>query len=71
MYCYKIEPHNGYSGGCAIVAAHNVDEAIKTFCKDEYNDYEYDMFHCTCNVVNGLHYDSETPKIVFNHIYSE
>lgn len=71
MYCYKIKPNSSGSGGCALIAAHNTDEAIKTFCKDDYNDWEYDLLNCTCNVVNGLHYDSETSKIIFNHIYSE
>ena len=71
MYCFKIEPTVNYSGGCAIVAAHTPDEAIKEYCKSEYNDWIYDEHDCTCNIVQGLEYDTDTPKVVINEIYIE
>lgn len=69
MYCFKIKPNVGYSGGCAIVAARTPDEAIKEYCKSEDNAWTYDYGTCTCNIVQGLEYDTDTPKIVINEIY--
>lgn len=71
MLIFKIEPHSSYSGGVALVAANNVEEAIKLFCSNDYNNYEYDILNCTCNIIVGLEYDTITPKIIINCIYSE
>lgn len=71
MYCFKIEPTVVYSGGCAIVAANTTDEAIKEYCKSEYNNYIYDEYNCTCNIVQGLEYDTDVPKVIINNIYIE
>lgn len=29
MLVYKIEPHSSYTGGCALIAAHNITEVIQ------------------------------------------
>jgi len=72
MYCFKITPNKGYTHGCAIVAAHNDQEAIKTYCAvSEYNNYTYDEFDCTCNIVDKLHYDTEVPKVIIDSIDDE
>lgn len=69
MYCFKIKPTKQYAGGCALVAAHNAEEAVVVYCRDEFNDWRYDDLQCTCNIVHGLHHDTETPKIILNEIY--
>ena len=71
MYCFEIKPTAGYTGGCAIIAATTVEEAIKEFCKDSYNDYIYDFVNCTCNIIPGLDYNTDTPKIIISSIYIE
>ena len=71
MYCFKIVPKVDYSGGCAIVAAPTLNEAVKEYCKSEDNVWTYDEGKCTCNIVQGLEYDTDTPKVVINEIYIE
>lgn len=71
MYCFKIEPTVVYSGGCAIVAARTPYEAIKEYCKSEFNAWLYDENNCTCNIVQGLEYDTDVPKVIINSIYIE
>lgn len=68
MQCFKIEPTSAYTGGCAIVAANTAEEDIKEYCKDEYNNWVYDFENCTCNSVQGLEYDTNTPKIIIDKI---
>lgn len=69
MYCFKIEPNVGYSGGCAIVAAPTLNEAVKEYCKSEYNAWTYDEYKCTCNIVKDLEYNTDIPKVIIDKIY--
>lgn len=71
MDCFIIEPTIDYSDGCAIVASRTPDEAIKEYCKSDYNSYKYDYGNCTCNIVQGLEYDTDVPKVIVNAIYIE
>lgn len=72
MLVYKIEPHNSYAGGCALIAAHDVSEAIKIFCEqDDYNIYVYNTHNCTCSLINDLTYDKEKVKVILDTIYIE
>ena len=71
MYCFKIEPTVVYSGGCAIVAARTPYDAIKEYCKSEYDAWIYDEYKCTCNIVQGLEYNTDVPKVIINKIYVE
>lgn len=72
MLVYKIEPHSSYTGGCALIAAHNITEAIQFFCEqDDYNDYVYDTYNCTCSLLKDLTYDKEEVKVILNTIYME
>ena len=36
MEVFRIKPTAAYCGGAAYVAARHVDEAIKTFCEEDY-----------------------------------
>ena len=71
MQVFKIEPNIGYSGGVALVAAKSIDQAIRLYCNDDYRDYVYDWNNCTCNLIVGLDYDTDTPKIILDEIYTE
>jgi hypothetical protein len=71
MQVYRIEPKDRYCGGSALIAAKSTDEAIKTFCFDEYRSYIYEEYNCTCNIIVGLDYDTSVPQIIFNDIYIE
>ena len=72
MLVYKIEPHSSYTGGCALIAAHDVSEAIKIFYEqDDYNDYVYNTYDCTCSLLKNLTYDKEEVKVILNTIYME
>ena len=60
MNAYKIYPNKSYTYGCALVAADNDKEAIKTYrSKSEYNDYQYDDYNCSCVIVEKLNYYCE------------
>lgn len=69
MQVYKISPTDQYVGGCALVAAKSVEEAIKEFCKDDYYAFQYEDYTCTCNIIVGLDYDTESSCIIFNCLY--
>lgn len=71
MDCYKIIVDEAYCGGCAIIAAKSEKEAIDTFCLNEYNKFVYGFYNCKCNLIPGLHYDTETSKIVIDSIHIE
>jgi len=71
MQVYRIEPHVQYGGGSALVCATSTEEAIKTFCSDEFRSYTYDENNCTCNIIVGLDYDITVPMVMFNDIYIE
>ena len=71
MQVFKIEPTSIYSYGIALVAARNTEEAIKTYCDTEFGNYAYDDFGCTCNIVIGLDYKTNSPALIFDKIGSE
>ena len=67
----KIEPTIPYTYGAAIVAARYSEEAIKIYCSDEFRDYTYDYLVCTCNIIVGLDYETNSPALIFDKIGSE
>lgn len=71
MNCFIIKPGEAYSGGCVIVAANNATEAVEEFRKNKFYDdlCRTDVF--TCNIVPGLEYDTDTPKVIIDEIYIE
>ena len=71
MQVFKIEPTIPYSYGAAIVAARNSEEAIKVYCATEFRDYMYDECKCTCNIIVGLDYETNSPMLICNKIGSE
>ena len=72
MQVYKITPTTSYSYGCALIAADNREQAIKTFREEkDYNNWEYDELNCVCNIVDKLHYYCEESTIILNYIGSE
>lgn len=71
MQVFRIETNISYSGGSALVAARDVQEAIKEYCEDSFRSYIYDYCKCTCNLVFGLDYDTKVPHVIFDDIYVE
>lgn len=71
MKVFRIAPTAAYCGGAAYVAARNVNEAIETFCEKDYRKFEYEEGVCTCNHVTNMHYDIDTPFVIFNDLYLE
>ena len=72
MKVYKITPKIAYSYGCALVAANNRKEAIKTYKnKNEFCDWNYDFLQCVCNIVDKLEYDSFEPTVIIDEIGAE
>ena len=65
MQVFKIEPTTIYSYGIALVAARDSAEAIKTYCATEFRDYMYDECKCTCNIIDGLYYETYKPTLIF------
>lgn len=68
MQVFKIEPRAPYNYGAAIVAARDSEEAIKTYCSDEFGHYMYDDCKCECNIIIGLDYQTDNPTLIFNNI---
>ena len=68
MQVFKIEPTIPYSYGAAIVAARDSEEAIKVYCATEFRDYMYDECKCTCNIIFGLDYETNSPMLIFDTI---
>ena len=71
MEVFRIAPTAAYCGGAAYVAARRVDEAIETFCENDYRNFEYDYAECTCNHVANMHYDIDRPFVIFDDLYLE
>ena len=71
MQVFKIEPTTIYSYGIALVAARDSEETIKIYCSDEFRDYMYDEYGCTCNIIVGLDYETNSPALIFDKIGSE
>ena len=71
MQVFKIEPTVSYTYGIALVAARDSEEAIKIYCSDEFRDYTYDEYGCTCNIIVGLDYETNSPILICNKIGSE
>ena len=71
MEVFRIAPTAAYCGGAAYVAARRVDEAIKTFCEDDFRDHEYKYGECTCNLVTNMHHDIDKPFVIFDDLYLE
>ena len=68
---YKIIPNIVYAGGCALIAANSIEEAIKMFCSDDYKRYSYESNICSCGIVYGMNYDTDKPCIIFDTIFVE
>lgn len=72
MQVYKITPTTEYSYGCAIVAANNREEAIKTFKGlNSYNEFLYDNSKCVCNIIDKLDYDCSKPTIIVGTVQED
>ena len=71
MQVFKIEPTDSYTYGAAIVAARDSEEAIKVYCNTEFREYIYDDYECTCNIIVGLDYETNSPTLIFDNIGSE
>lgn len=71
MEVFRIAPTAAYCGGAAYVAARSVDEAIETFCEDDFRDHEYKYGECTCNLVTNMHHDIDKPFVIFDDLYLE
>ena len=71
MKVYRIFPTAIFCCGAAYVAANDVEEAIKTFCEDDFRDHEYKYGECTCNYVTDMSYDIDKPFVIFDDLYLE
>ena len=71
MKVFRISPTAQYTGGAAYVAANNVEEAIKTFCEEDYRKYEYEEASCECNPIAYMSYDIDFPFVIFDDLYLE
>ena len=71
MQVFKIEPRAPYTYGAAIIAARDSEEAIKIYCATEFREYIYDEYGCTCNIIVGLDYETNSPTLIFDKIDSE
>ena len=71
MQVFTIEPTTIYSYGIALVAARDSEEAIKVYCATEFREYMYDEYGCTCNIIVGLDYETNSPALIFDKIGSE
>ena len=71
MKVYRIFPTAAFFVGAAYVAANDVEEAIKTFCEDDFRDYEYKYGECICNLVTNMHHDIDEPFVIFDDLYLE
>lgn len=68
MQVFKIEPTIPYSYGAAIVAARDSEEAIKVYCATEFRNEGYIDLDCTCNIIVGLDYETNSPMLIFDTI---
>lgn len=71
MQVFKIEPTISYSHGIALIAARDSEEAIEIYCSDEFRNYMYNEYICTCNIIVGLDYETNSPALIFDKIGSE
>ena len=71
MDVYRISPTEAWCGGAAYVAAKNTEEAIKTFCENDYRKFEYEEGTCECNHVANMSYDIDRPFVIFDDLYFE
>lgn len=71
MQVFKIEPTIHYSYGAAIVAARDLEEAIKVHCSTDFGKWEYNYYECTCNIIVGLDYETNSPTLIFDTIGSD
>ena len=69
MQVYKIEPTTAYTYGCALIAAKTEDEAIDLFrTSNEYRDFEYDEYNCSCEFIEGLDFKTDIATIILDKI---
>ena len=71
MQVYRIAPTETWCGGAAYVAAKTTEEAIATFCEENYRKFEYEEGICTCNHVANMSYDIDKPFVIFDDLYLE
>lgn len=71
MQVFRISPTALYCSGAAYVAAKNTEEAIKTFCEEDYRNHEYTEGKCECNNVANMSYDINSPFVIFDDLYLE
>ena len=69
MDVYRLTSTAAYCGGAAYVAARRIDEAIKTFCENDYRKFEYEECKCTCAHVANMSYDIDKPFVIFDDLY--
>lgn len=68
MQVFKIESRAPYIFGAAIVAARDSEEAIKTYCDNEFRTYIYDNYEFKCDIIVGLDYKTDSPILIFDRI---
>ena len=71
MQVFRISPTKPYTGGSALVTANDVEEAIKTFCEENYRKYEYEEGNCECNHIANMSYDINKPFVILDDLYLE
>lgn len=71
MQVFVITPNVSYGGGVVLIAARDSEEAIKVFCKKDYNEYIYQDYNCECRIKVGLDYETDKPQIIGNYLYVE
>ena len=71
MEVFRISPTAAYCGGAAYVAAKNTEEAIKTFCEEDFRKYEYEEGNCECNHIANMSYNINIPFVIFDDLYLE
>lgn len=71
MDVFRITPTEPYTGGAAYVAARSKEEAISTFCEENYRKYEYEEGSCECNHVANMTYNINRPFMIFDDLYIE
>lgn len=71
MDVYRISPTKPWCGGAAYVAAKTTEEAINTFCENNYRKFEYEEGACECNHIANMSYDIDKPFVIFDDLYLE
>lgn len=66
MDVFRINPTVGV--GVALVAARDTREAIDFYKSTEYRSFIYGYYNCECDIIVGLTFDTDKPKIILDSI---